>query len=82
MKKCSIFVLTIILALSLCACGRNNDATVPSTNNITPSTNMNILPDTMPTLETNIPDPNVDTQMPGYTDGTGVMDDFTKNSTN
>lgn len=81
MKKCSIFVLLLILALSLCACGRNNDTTVPSTNQVTPSSDMNILPDTMPTLETNIPDPNVDTQMPGYTDGTDMFDDFTENTT-
>ena len=78
MKKCMIFVLTTILALSLCACGRSNNT--PSTNNVTPSTNMNILPDTMPTLETNIPDPDVDTQMPGYTDGTDMMDNFTTNT--
>ena len=82
MKKCSIFVLTLILALSLCACGRNNDTTTTSTGSVTPSTDMNILPDTMPTLETNIPDPNVDTQMPGYTDGTGPMDNATAGSTN
>ena len=85
MKKYIIFVLTIILALSLCACRRNNAATTPNTSNVVPSTDMNVLPDTMPTLETNIPDPNVDTQMPGYTDGTDItddiMDDFTKDST-
>lgn len=81
MKKCIIFVLTIVLALSLCACGRRNNATTPSTNNVTPSTDMNILPDTMPTLETNIPDPNVDTQMPGYTDGTDMFTNPTHDTT-
>ncbi len=80
MKKCCIFALLLVLALSLCACGRNNDATVPSTRSVMPSTDMNILPDTMPTLETNIPDPNVDTQMPGYTDGTEMFDDATTNT--
>ena len=81
MKKCIILAWTLILALSLCACGRNHTTTVPTTFNTTPSTDMNILPDTMPTLETNIPDPNVDTQMPGYTDGTDMFNDFTTNTT-
>ena len=60
MKKYRIIALTIILALSFAACGRNND---------TGNNDMTILPDTMPTLETNIPDPDVDTKMPIYTDG-------------
>ena len=60
MKKFSILALTLILALSFVACGRNNDQA---------GNNMTIMPDVMPTLETNIPDPDVDTQMPIYTDG-------------
>ena len=57
MKKISIVTLAFILAASLAACGRRNN---------TPDTQMTILP----TIETNIPDPDVDTKMPMYTDGT------------
>lgn len=65
MKKCSIFALAIILALSLAACGRSND---------TQDTGMTILPNMNPTIDTNIPDPDVDTKMPIYTDGTDASD--------
>ena len=61
MKKCSIIALAVILALSFAACGRNNDNR---------DNGMTIMPDAMPTLETNIPDPDVDTKIPMYTDGT------------
>jgi len=78
MKKYSIFAIAVIFALSLAACGRNNDN---SDNGVT------IMPDVMPTLETNIPDPDVDTKMPMYTDGndsnqidpTGNTNDRTRN---
>lgn len=72
MKKMCIFMLTLIMAVSLCACGRKNNPT-PST--VMPSTDMTILPDTMPTMGTNIPDPSVDTQMPIYTEGTDTTVD-------
>lgn len=62
MKKFSIIAVVLIMALSLAACGRNNDNA--------PSTDMTILPDLNPTIDTNIPDPDVDSQMPIYTDGT------------
>lgn len=64
MKKFCIFTLTILLTMSLAACGRssgNNDAT--------------ILPSMDPTIGTNIPDPDVDTKMPMYTDGTDASDE-------
>ena len=70
MKKLCIFALALVLCTGLCACGRKNNTNNPAT--IMPSTNMNILPDTMPTAGTNIPDPNVDTQMPMYTQGTDM----------
>ena len=35
---------------------------------------LTILPDILPTLETNIPDPEVNTQMPIYTEGTDSTD--------
>ena len=65
MKKICILALTLILTVSLAACGRGND---------TPDTKMTILPDMNPTIDTNIPDPSVDTQMPIYTDGTDPSD--------
>lgn len=68
MKKSSIFALVIILALSLAACGRSND---------TPDSEMTILPSMDPTIDTNIPDPEVDTKMPMYTDGNGMGEDWT-----
>lgn len=78
MKKYMIAALTLILALSFTACGRRNNQT---------DNNMTILPDPMPTLETNIPDPDVDTKMPVYTEGTdantmdptGQTDGMTRN---
>lgn len=65
MRKCCMIALTVILALSLAACGRRND---------TPDTGMTILPNMDPTIHTNIPDPDVDTKMPMYTDGTDTGD--------
>ena len=70
MKKLCIFALALVLCTGLSACGRRNNANNPET--MMPSTNMNILPDTMPTGGTNIPDPDVDTQMPIYTQGTDM----------
>lgn len=70
MKKVLIALLVLVMALSLVACRRrNNDVeTTPTT---TPQTSeMPFIPDMDPTLDTNIPDPSVDTQMPIYTDGT------------
>lgn len=65
MKKCSILALTIILAMSLAACGGRND---------TPDNGMTVLPSMDPTIATNIPDPDVDTKMPMYTDGADTGD--------
>lgn len=72
MKKIAIFFLTLGLAATLAACGRRDNAnTTPSTSAPTrsttaPTTEVTILP----TLETNIPDPNVDTSMPDMTETT------------
>lgn len=72
MKKIFIIALVFVLAVSLVACGRrNNEETTPATTQ--PSTGMDIIPDMEP-METNIPDPNVDTSMPMYTEGTGSAD--------
>lgn len=78
MKKISIFVLSLLLALGVAACGRNNREENITPSNIQPSQSMPILPDMDPTLDTNIPDPNINTEMPTYTDGTdptGMMPD-------
>ncbi len=68
MKKISIYALVIILAMGLAACGRRNDM---------PATDMTILPGMDSTIGTNIPDPDVDTKMPMYTQGTNATDDTT-----
>lgn len=76
MKKFSIFTLVFVLTLSLAACGRRNhdETSVPSTT--VPSTGMDIIPDMEP-IETNIPDPNVDSSMPMYTESTDTTDTTT-----
>ena len=81
MKKGIIFALLIILTVSFSACGRGGDkeTSIPT---IIPTTDMTILPDTMPTIGTNIPDPDVDTSMPMYTDGTGATDSTGASGTN
>lgn len=67
MKKYGIIALTLVMALSLCACSRK-DANKPTTGN-TPTVNTMpsatkmtemTLPMTIPTVAPNIPDPNVD----------------------
>lgn len=67
MNKITILMLALAISVSLAACGRNND-----TGNGT--SDMTILPTDMPTIGTNIPDPEIDTQMPMYTEGTGMTD--------
>ena len=71
MKRFLIIAFIFVLAVSLVACGRmNNQNTISTTQ---PSTGMDLTP-SMPPMETNIPDPNVDTSMPMYTDGTEMID--------
>jgi PBP1b-binding outer membrane lipoprotein LpoB len=75
MKKISIAVLAAILVLSMAACGRKQDNT-PTTMPTTQPTEMTILPNIDPTLDTNIPDPNINTEIPTYTDGTDPSGDM------
>ena len=75
MKKISIAVLAAILVLSMAACGRKQDNT-PTTKPTTQPTEMTILPNIDPTLDTNIPDPNINTEIPTYTDGTDPSGDM------
>ena len=79
MKKILALIFVFVLAVSLVACGRSkNENTTPSTTH--PSTGMDIVPDMKP-METNIPDPNVDTSMPMYTNGTEGTDLTAQNAT-
>lgn len=71
MKRFSIIALVLVLAISLAACGRRNNNETSA-----PSTDVTILPDINPTIDTNIPDPDVNTSMPMYTDGTNSTDGF------
>lgn len=75
MKKISIAVLAAILVLSMAACGRKQDNT-PTTKPTTQPTEMTILPNIDPTLDTNIPDPDINTEIPTYTDGADPSGDM------
>ena len=69
MKKISMAILALAVVLTLAACGCQNS------NKPTNTTGMTILPDMDNTIGTNIPDPDVDTSMPIYTEGTDTTDD-------
>ena len=93
MKQLFAIVLTLILVFGLCACGRRPAETVPTTMPTTmPVTTAATMPATTtplptvdPTLETNIPDPSVDSSIPDSTDllppeGTTDVTDHTTNA--
>ncbi len=75
MKRIFIAIMLFTLCLSLCACGRRNDADMTTTTAATterttiPHMDPTILDPTImdPTIATNIPDPSVDTSMPDMT---------------
>ena len=72
MKKLSIFALILVLVLALAACGKKNDT--GSQNTTVPTTGNSVLPEMDPTMDTNIPDDNVNgnsTDTTGTTDATG-----------
>lgn len=73
MKKIAIILLVLLIALSICACGRSDrdETSIPTE----PSSPINILPSMDPTIDTNIPDPDVNSTMPMYTDATDSTDD-------
>ena len=93
MKKFGVLFLCMILILSLAACGRRdkNKETMPTVTTTIPTTmpeTVPIIPETDPTLGTNIPDPNVDSSMPildngmdglDGTESTGIGDEFNQN---
>lgn len=71
MKKCNILILILALALSLCACRIKND--VQPTETQPQATQENTMPDVLPsidpTMDTNIPDPTVDSNSNTMNDG-------------
>ena len=78
MKKFGIFALTVILLISLVACGRRKETKPTATTSNTRSTvpDVTILDPTImdPTLDTNIPDPEVDSTMPDLMDPTSATE--------
>lgn len=73
MKKLGIIALTLVLTVALCACGRSKaptDTTVDTTHVTTAPTTEQVAPTTMPTMDTNIPDPEIDTGIGDTTDET------------
>ena len=74
MKKLSIFALVLVLALAMAACGKKDDT--GSQNTTVPTTGNSILPEMDPTMDTNIPDDNVNGNS---TDTTGTTN-TTENS--
>lgn len=64
MKTFLSAALAIICTLTFSACGCSNSM------DETPLPGTTLMPEILPTVATNIPDPEVDTQMPIYTDGT------------
>ena len=78
MKKISILVLVLTLCGAMAACGCMNSQQPGTSDGTTPTdtstTAPSVLPDITPTLETNIPDPSVDTSMPDFTDATDTTD--------
>ncbi len=74
MKNFGILAIVFVIIVSCAACGRNDDpeTVAPTTNSTGTESTMipDVIPDVLPTIETNIPDPSVDTEMPMYTEGT------------
>ena len=72
MRKITTWVLVLVLAFSLTACGRRNETpTETPTSNTPVPTDEVTLPTIDPTMGTNIPDSEVDTSMPDLMDPTG-----------
>lgn len=73
MKKITIAIMAAVLVFAITACGRNRD-TDPSSAPTTQPTTMPFMPEMDPTLDTNIPDPDINTETPTFTDGTDPAD--------
>ena len=70
MKQLFAIAMTLVLTCTLCACGKKNEETQPSTTLpiMTQSTTSTTAPAMDPSMETNVPDPSVDTSTPDMTD--------------
>lgn len=83
MKKLITIIIVFAVIASFAACRKSSEpeTVAPTTDTATAETTMipDIIPEVLPTLETNIPDPSVDTEMPMYTDGTDNPTDETEN---
>ena len=77
MKKIAIAVVVCLLISFTAACGKRRDPS-PTTNTTIPIT----IPLMDPTLDTNIPDPHINTEIPTYTDGTDTLDEIIPDMTN
>ncbi|MBR4109993.1 MAG: hypothetical protein IKK41_06770 [Oscillospiraceae bacterium] len=71
MKKFASIALVLVLSLSLCACGRKDSQTTPTTAPTTattvPPTTFTTVPSTSPTMDTilpDLPDPTMDSMLP------------------
>lgn len=90
MKKLSLILLALALMVSFAGCSRGgaNETTTPTTQAPTtapttaPQTRPTTIPTIEPTMDTNIPDPDVDTSMPddGILPDATDMTDGTNNS--
>ena len=76
MKKLSIIALILVLVLALAACGKKNDT--GDQNTTVPTTGSSVLPEMDPTMDTNIPDDNINGNS---TDTTGTTDTTDSGST-
>lgn len=65
MKKIIIFSLALVMAITMVACGRRNEETenTPAQDDVT-NNSENIVPDVIPDMDQNIPDPDIDSSMP------------------
>lgn len=84
MKKIAIAILVFALAATMAACGcqnrsnTDNSSTQTSQATTTPTTATIIDPTIMdPTIETNIPDPDINTEATDFTGDTGNSTDNT-----
>lgn len=83
MKKISIIALTLVLTAALCACGRRNNNTAPTT--VAPTTMAPTIipsvPGTEPTVDTRLPEHNTETRTPGMDEGTAGTEHGTTGTT-